>query len=69
MKAKLWLSMVVIALLLMNLVGCKKASDEEVVEIKSQAEYKTEADKEITGENMETELDKIEAEIKAEVEN
>ncbi len=66
MKAKLWLSIVMIAVLLINLVGCKKADDEEV---KSQAEYKTQADKEITERNMEEELSKIEAEMNADAEN
>ena len=69
MKAKLWLSIVVVSLFLVTLVGCKKADDEEAVEVKSQAEYKTQADKEITGSNMEAELGKIEAEMNAEAEN
>ena len=69
MKAKLWLSIVMIAVLLINLVGCKKADDEEAVKVKSEAEYKIQADKEITEINMEEELDKIEAEMKADTEN
>jgi len=69
MKARLWLSVVVAALLLMNLVGCKKTSNEEAVEVKSQAEYKAEADKEITEANTNAEPGKIETEIKTETEN
>ncbi|MBC8481600.1 MAG: hypothetical protein H8D47_02940 [Planctomycetes bacterium] len=65
MKAKLWLSVVVTAVLLINFVGCKKAEEPETVEVKSQAEYKLEADKEITETNMEEELKKLEAEIEA----
>ena len=69
MKAKLWLSIVMAVVLLINLVGCKKVADEEAVEVKSQAEYKIQADKEITETNMEEELGKIEAEMNADAEN
>lgn len=68
MKAKLWLSIVITSVLLISLVGCKKTS-KEAVEVKSQAEYKAKADKEITERNMEEELGKIEAEIQADAEN
>lgn len=68
MKIRLWLSIVVMALMV-NFAGCDKADDEAPVDVKSQAEYKVEADKEITEENMEDELGKIEAEIAAEPEN
>ena len=69
MKTKLWLSVVLTAVLLINFVGCKKAEDEKPVQVKSQAEYKAQADKEITEKNMDDELGKIEAEMKTEAEN
>ena len=66
MKFKLWLSVAMIAVMLMSLVGCKKAGNDEGAEVKSQAEYKVEADEEITEENMEDELGRIEDEMTAE---
>ena len=44
-----------------GLTGCGKSSDEP--EVKTEAEYKAEAEKEITAENMDDELDKIEKEM------
>ena len=44
--------------------GCKKDSD---VEVKSAAEYKAEAEKEIDSSNMASELDKIENKVEAEI--
>ena len=69
MKTKLWLSIAMIAVLSISLVGCKKAGNEEAVEVKSQAEYKIQADEEITEQNMEEELGKIEAELQADAED
>lgn len=45
--------------------GCKKDSPD--VEVKSAAEYKAEAEKEIDSSNMMSELDKIENEVEAEI--
>ena len=43
--------------------GCKKQSDDTDIEVKTDAEYKAEAEKEITEENMEDELSKLEESI------
>ena len=67
MKAKLYLTIVMIAVLLF--AGCRKSADKDSAEVKSKAEYKTQADKEITEENIQEELNKIEAEMKADTEN
>ena len=52
------------AMLAFTTAGCKKS--EEPVEVKTAEQYKQEADKEITEENMEAELEKIEEELNAE---
>jgi multidrug efflux pump subunit AcrB len=46
-------------------VGCKKTPAQKT-EVKSQAEYDTKAKKDITSENMQAELDKVEKEIQQE---
>ena len=46
--------------------GCKKDSTEEVA-VKSVTEYKQQADKEITAENMEQELQKMEEAVSGDV--
>lgn len=69
MKSKLWLVIVMLSIFLVSFAGCKKTEDEQAVEVKSEAEYKMQADKEITEENMEAELEKIEAEINTDTEN
>jgi len=57
------LAVVVSAVLcLACLTGCKKDSSETET-TKTEAEYKAEADKEISTENMNEELDKIEKEV------
>ena len=68
MKARLCLSLVMAAVLLIGLVGCKKEDDTETVEVKSQAEYKARADEEITETNMQQELSRLETEIEADTE-
>ncbi len=49
--------------------GCEKDSpDAEIsVEVKSQEEYKTEAEKEIDASNVASELEKIENEVEADI--
>jgi len=51
--------------------GCKKRSTEpntpDEPEVKTMAEYETEAKKEITKENMDEELEKLEKEIEQEI--
>ncbi len=50
-------------------VGCKKGSDEDnSAEIKTAAEYEQEAQEQITEDNMETELDRLEKSIDSDVE-
>ncbi|MBN2139354.1 MAG: hypothetical protein JW720_16240 [Sedimentisphaerales bacterium] len=49
-----------------SLGGCGKKSD-QADQVKTEAELKTQAEKEITEENMDDELAKIEEEIEADV--
>ena len=63
---------VTIALLAsLGLTGCKKSSDESDTpkppEVKTTQDYTTEAEKQITGENMEAELEKLEKEIEKDI--
>ena len=58
----IWVSIMVVGLLCVN--GCKKKSDEA---IKSQAEYKAEADEQINTENMESELEKLEKQLEQDI--
>ncbi len=58
----IWISIMVLAFLSIN--GCKKKSDEP---IKSEAEYKAEAEEQINAENMESELDKLEGELEQDI--
>ncbi len=46
--------------------GCKKKSPEPAGS-KTEAQYKADAEKEITEENMETQLDKLEKDLEADV--
>ena len=58
---------VMIAVLVFGLVGC--GDDEPQAEpVKTEAELKAEAEKDITAENLDAELDKMEAEIEADQE-
>ncbi len=54
------------ALLTFGVAGCKKATSEQAAPAKTAEEYKQEADKEITEENMDAELQKIEKDLNAE---
>lgn len=56
--------LVVIAAVAIGLAGCSK-KEEPAEPVKTADELKAEADKEITQENLASELDKMEAEIEA----
>lgn len=59
--------MILALITVLCLSGCKKGSDESV-EIKTQAEYEQEAQEQITEENMETELNRLEKSIDSDIE-
>ena len=66
MLKKLSIFVMVLLLCLSVCGGCKKQSDEtsaDDAEVKTTAEYEAEAEKEITEENMEDELNKLEESI------
>ena len=52
--------------LLFGIAGCKKKTD-EAVQVKTPAEYKAKAEEEITEDNMEAELNKLEKELEADI--
>ena len=63
---------IVTLMLIFGLFGCKDSGgngdvDVNEVEVKSEAEYKAEADEEITEENMSEELDELEESIEEDV--
>ncbi|MBN1123836.1 MAG: hypothetical protein JXA82_02435 [Sedimentisphaerales bacterium] len=66
-----WLILILmIAALFCTVAGCSKqdpVSDESEVTVKTEAEYKAEAEQQITEENMDAELDKLEQEIETEL--
>jgi hypothetical protein len=71
MCRKLFIIVALVTLGSFYLGGCDKSSntkesDEEVV-VKTQAEYKAEAEEEITEENMESELANLEKEVEQEI--
>ena len=55
------------AMLAFTTTGCKKSEPQEP-QVKSMEEYQKEADEQITEENMDEELEKIEKELNAEEE-
>ena len=59
----------IIAVLMMAVVfiGCKSEPDESGDVVKSAAEYKTQAEKEINADNMADELEKIEKSVEADL--
>ena len=68
MLKKILLIVVMTAICVFYLDGCKKRSGEsEEPVVKTKAEYSQEAKEQITEENMELELEKIEKELNAEV--
>jgi len=71
MLRKLFIIIVLATLSFFYIVGCDETSseaesDEEVV-VKTDAEYKAEAEKQITEENMEEELKKLEEAVDKEI--
>ncbi|MGA2171727.1 MAG: hypothetical protein ABSG82_01765 [Sedimentisphaerales bacterium] len=63
------IAVVVIMVLAVAGFGCRKAPTQNApqkTEVKSQAEYDTQAKKEIDSNNMQAELDKIEKEVRQE---
>jgi len=69
MLRKAMISVVVAILCIGILGGCSKEKEPATVPeepVKTAAEYKVEADKEITEQNMDQELDKLEKEVGAE---
>ena len=75
MLRKTFLIVAMVALMGLCLTGCKKSSDDSgstavsppPPEVKTAAEYGSEAEKEITKENMASELDKLEKEIETDI--
>jgi hypothetical protein len=56
----------VASVLVCNVIGCKKKTEPAAEEVKTAEEYKAEAEKEITEENMEQSLSDIEKNMEAE---
>ncbi len=71
MLRKAFLIVAITVLMGLGLTGCKKSSDESGTEkppeVKTVQDYNTEAEKEITKENMDAELDKLEKEIEKDI--
>ncbi len=64
MLRKMLITVVTITVCIFAVSSCKKSSDQTgAEEVKTAAEYKTEAEKEITEENMAQELEKLEKAI------
>ena len=57
------IAILIVCVVLIGLGGCKKKTSEEADIVKTDAEYKAQAEKEITSENMFDELDKLEKSI------
>jgi len=66
MFRKILMLVFIAALLTFSVAGCKKTTSEEAAPAKTAEQYKQEADKEITEENMDEELEKVEKELNAE---
>jgi len=68
MVQKVLTIIVITAICVFHLSGCKKRSGEyEQPVVKNKAEYETEAEKQITKENMAQELGKIEKEMEQDI--
>jgi ABC-type phosphate/phosphonate transport system substrate-binding protein len=70
MARKVLITVVVAAISVFLVTGCKKGPSEDQSgqpEIKTSAEYEAEAESEITEENMAKELEKMEKELEAEL--
>ena len=53
-------------LICLAIIGCKKKT-QEPVQVKTEAQYQAEAEKEINDENMQAELEKLEKEVEADI--
>lgn len=71
MLHKTFLIVALTTLMALGLTGCKKSSDESDTpkppEVKTIQDYNSEAEKQITKENMESELDKLEKDIEKDI--
>ena len=70
MGRRILITVVVAAISVFCVAGCKKSPDEGEAsqpEIKTSAEYKAEAESEITAENVAEELERMEKELEAEL--
>ena len=60
--------LVMLAVLVFGLVGCNKKEEPQTEPVKTEAQLKAEAEKDINADNLDTELDKMESEINADQE-
>ena len=71
MLHKAFLIVAIAVLMGLGLTGCKKSSEESDTtkpqEVKTSQDYNSEAEKEITKENMDAELDKLEKDIERDI--
>ena len=71
MLRKAFLIVAIVALTGLALIGCKKSPDDSDTtkppEVKTTQDYNTEAENQITRENMDAELDKLEKEIEKDI--
>lgn len=67
MYKKILCLVVIVTLGISFLGGCSKDDTSAVEEVKSEAEYKADAEKEITAENMDQTLSDLEKEIDTEI--
>lgn len=71
MLRKAFLIVTIAALMGLGLTGCKKSSDESDTtkppDVNTAQDYGTEAENQITKENMDAELDKLEKEIEKDI--
>jgi len=68
MARKILITIVVTAISVFCVTGCKKSPDgSSQPEVKTSAEYKAEAESEITAENVAEELERMEKELEAEL--
>jgi peptidoglycan hydrolase CwlO-like protein len=70
MKKRFIIAVLTAGVVMMCLTGCKEkpAADPESEIVKTDAEYKEQAEKEITKENMQEELDKLEKTVDEDLE-
>ena len=69
MKRKTLIVVVAVSIIAVIFIGCKKDSSESQQDVvKTAAEYKAQAEKEINADNMNAELEKVEKAIESETE-